>query len=100
MPARRRPQPRSPLNRAVKASRKALRQAEKRIPPDLRRQIERGMKDGQTRFDATVKDVPTRGNKATAPGEMARAPKRFSGLTKQCEGLARPRPTRSPSATL
>ncbi|TMG28513.1 MAG: hypothetical protein E6H97_04555 [Chloroflexi bacterium] len=43
----------------MKAGRKALRQAEKRIPPDLRRQIERGIKDGQERFDATVKDIPT-----------------------------------------
>ena len=99
MPARRRPQPRSPLNRAVKAGRKALRQAEKRIPPDLRRQIERGIKDGQKRFDATVKDVRTRVSKATAPGEIDRALKRFSGLSKQFEGLARTLSARAAAAT-
>ncbi len=99
MPARRRPTPRSPLNRAVKAGRKALRQAEKRIPPDLRRQIERGIKDGQKRFDATVKDVRTRVSKATAPGEIDRALKRFSGLSKQFEGLARTLTARAAAAT-
>ena len=87
------------MNRAVKAGRKALRQAEKRIPPDLRRQIERGIKDGQKRFDATVKDVRARVSKATAPGEIDRALKRFSGLSKQFEGLARTLTTRAAAAT-
>ena len=99
MPTRRRPTPRSPLNRAVKAGKKALRQAEKRIPPDLRRQIERGIKDGQKRFDATVKDVRSRVSKATAPGEIDRALKRFSGLSKQFEGLARTLTARAAAAT-
>jgi hypothetical protein len=83
----------------VKAGRKALRQAEKRIPPDLRRQIERGIKDGQKRFDATVKDVRARVSKATAPGEIDRALKRFSGLSKQFEGLARTLTARAAAAT-
>jgi len=83
----------------VKAGRTALRQAEKRIPPDLRRQIERGIKDGQKRFDATVKDVRARVNKATAPGEIDRALKRFSGLSKQVEGLARTLSKRAAAAT-
>jgi len=83
----------------VKAGRKALRQAEKRIPPDLRRQIERGIKDGQERFDATVKDIRARVNKATAPGELDRALKRFSGLSKQVEGLARTLSKRAATAT-
>jgi len=83
----------------VKAGRTALRQAEKRIPPDLRRQIERGIKDGQKRFDATVKDVRARVSKATAPGEIDRALKRFSGLSKQVEGLARTLSKRAAAAT-
>jgi hypothetical protein len=99
MPARRKAPPRSRLNQAVKAGRKAIRQAEKRIPPDLRRQIERGIKDGQTRFDATVKDIRARVSKATAPGEMERALKRFSGLSKQVEGLARKLTARAAAAT-
>src|SRR5882672_9564325 len=99
MPTRRRPTPRSPLNRAVKAGRKALRQAEKRIPPDLLRQIERGIKGGQKRFEATVKDVRSRVTKATAPGEIDRALKRFSGLSKQFEGLARTLSARAAAAT-
>jgi hypothetical protein len=99
MPARRRTSSRFPLNQAVKAGRKALRRAEKRIPPDLRRQIERGIKDGQKRFDATVKDIRARVSKATAPGEMDRALKRFSGLSKQVEGLARTLTARAAAAT-
>src|SRR5207302_166719 len=100
MPARRRTTPsRSRLNQAVKAGRKALRQAEKRIPPDVRRQIERGIKDGQKRFDATVNDIRARVNKATAPGEIDRALKRFSGLGKQVEGLARTLTKRAAAAT-
>lgn len=100
MPARRRTAPsRSRLNQAVKAGRKALRQAEKRIPPDVRRQIERGIKDGQKRFDATVNDIRARVNKATAPGEIDRALKRFSGLGKQVEGLARTLTKRAAAAT-
>jgi len=83
----------------MKAGRTALRQAEKRIPPDLRRQIERGIKDGQKRFDATVKDIRARVSKATAPGEIDRALKRFSGLSKQVEGLARTLSNRAAAAT-
>ena len=83
----------------MKAGRTALRQAEKRIPPDLRRQIERGIKDGQKRFDATVKDIRARVNRATAPGEIDRALKRFSGLSKQVEGLARTLSRRAAAAT-
>ena len=99
MPARKRAPSRSRLNQAVKAGRKALRQAEKRIPPDLRRQIERGIKDGQERFDATVKDIRARVKKATAPGELDRALNRFSGLSKQVEGLARTLSKRAATAT-
>ena len=96
MPTRRRTSSRSRLNQAVRAGRKALRSAEKRIPPDLRRQIERGIKDGQKRFDTAVKDIRARVDKATAPGEIDRAVKRFRT---QVEGLARMVTTRTTAAT-
>ncbi|HEV2217826.1 MAG TPA: hypothetical protein VGV88_09650 [Candidatus Dormibacteraeota bacterium] len=99
MPARRRTVPRSRLNQAVKAGRKALRQAEKRIPTDLRRQINRSIADGQKTFNAVLKDIRTRVSKATAPGEMDRALRRFGDLSKQVEGLARNLTARAASAT-
>src|ERR1051326_41190 len=99
MPARKRAPSRARLNRAVKAGRKALQQAERRIPPDLRRQIDRTIKDGQKRFDATVKEVRTRVSKATAPGEIERAVKRCGDLSKQVESLARQLTARTKSAT-
>lgn len=99
MPARRRPSSRSPLNEAVRAGRSALKKAEKRIPPDLRRHIERSITDGQKRFDAAVKEIRTRVTKATAPGEIDRALKRFGDLSKQVESLARDLTARAASAT-
>jgi len=76
-----------------------LKQAERRIPPDLRRQIDRTIKDGQKRFDATVKDVRARVSKATAPSEIERALKRFGDFSKQVEGMARQLTARTQSAT-
>src|SRR5260370_30904135 len=84
MPARRRPPSRSPLNQAVKAGRRALRQAEKRIPPDLRRQIERGIKDGKKRIDPTVKDLRPRVSEPTAPHAIHPPLTRF---TRICQPL-------------
>ena len=96
---RKRTQSRSRINQAVRAGKKALRSAEKRIPPDLRRQIDRSIKDGQKRFDAVVKDVRTRVSKANAPDEINRALKRFGDFSKQVEGLARSLTARTASAT-
>lgn len=96
---RKRAQSRSRINQAVRAGRKALRSAEKRIPPDLRRQIDRSIKDGQKRFDAVVKDVRSRVSKANAPEEINRALKRFGDFSKQVEGLARSLTARTQSAT-
>lgn len=96
---RKRTQSRSRINQAVRAGRKALLSAEKRIPPDLRRQIDRSIKDGQKRFDAVVKDVRSRVSKANAPEEINRALKRFGDFSKQVEGLARSLTARTQSAT-
>ena len=48
------------LNRAVKAGRSALRQAQRRLPPDVRKQIERTVKDGQKTIHTAIKQVETR----------------------------------------
>jgi len=72
MATRKRASPRSRLNRAVKAGRAALRSAEKRVPPDVRKQIDRSIKDGQKRLDAAVKDVRKRVNQAARQADLDR----------------------------
>ena len=75
------------IGQAVKAGRSALREAEKRIPPDVRRQLERTVKDGQVRFDKAVKDVRTRVTKAAGQADLDRARKRLEDLSKQVQGM-------------
>ena len=89
MPARKRTTSRSRLNRAVRAGRSALAQAQRRVPPDLRRQIDKSIKDGQRRFDSTVKDIRTRVNQAAKQADLNKALKRLDGLSKQVQQLAR-----------
>src|SRR5437660_1585814 len=48
------------LNRAVKAGRSYLREAERRLPPDVRRQIDRSIKDGQKTVHGDPGPVPAR----------------------------------------
>ena len=92
MPARKRTTSRSRLNRAVRAGRSALAQAQRRVPPDLRRQIDKSIKDGQRRFDSTVKDIRTRVNQAAKQADLNKALKRLDGLSKQVQQLAHVRP--------
>ena len=77
------------INQAVKAGRTALRQAEKRIPPDVRRQLEKTIRDGQVRFDKAVKDVRTRVTKAAGQADLDRARKNLEGLSKQVQDMVR-----------
>src|ERR1019366_6351971 len=65
------------LKRAVKAGRSALREAERRVPPDVRKQLERTIKDGQTRLD-----------RAARQADLDRAMKRLDGLSQQVRNLA------------
>ncbi len=71
------------------------------MPPDLRRQIDRSIKDGQRRFDSAVKDIRTRVNQAALQADLNRAMKRLDELSKQVQELARtvtsgpPRPPRT-----
>src|SRR5579859_1133794 len=99
MATRKRPAARSRLNRAVRAGRSALRSAEKRVPPDVRKQIDRSIKDGQKRFDAAVKDVRTRVNKAARQADLDKVMKRLDGLSKQVSQLARRVTTRPAAST-
>jgi len=81
------------LNRAVKAGRSYLREAERRLPPDVRRQIDRSIKDGQKTVEGAIKQLRT-ANQV----DLEKALKRLDGLSKQVQQLARSVSSR-PAAT-
>lgn len=77
------------VGRAVKAGRKALRQAESRVPTDLRKQIERTVKDGQKTVMSAIHQLETRVNRNARQVDVDKVLKRLEGLTKQVQELAR-----------
>ena len=106
MAARKRASTRSQLlKRAVKAGRSALRNAEKRVPPDLRKQIERSVEDGQKTVHAAIKRVQTKLDRTARQADLDKVLKRLEGLSKQVQEIARaaaaaatspPAPTKAP----
>jgi hypothetical protein len=84
------------LKRAVKAGRKALRSAEKRVPPDLRRQIERSVEDGQKTVHAAIKRVQSQLDRTARQADLDRVLKRLEGLSKRSRRLPVPRPRVQP----
>jgi len=88
------------LKRAVKAGRSYLRQAERRLPPDVRKQIDRSIKDGQKTFDGAVKQLRTRLDRTASQVDLEKALKRLDALTKQVQSMARSASSRpAPAAT-
>ena len=77
------------VGRAVTAGRKALRQAERRVPPDLRRQIERTVKDGQKTVISAIDELETRVRRSAKQADVDRVLKRLDKLAKQVQELAR-----------
>jgi peptidoglycan hydrolase CwlO-like protein len=77
------------LKRAVKAGRSYLRQAEKRLPPDVRKQIDRSIKDGQKTFEGALKQLRTRLDRTASQVDLEKALKRLDGLSKQVQAIAR-----------
>ena len=77
------------LNRAVKAGRSYLRQAQRRIPPDVRKQIDQGIKDGQKAVERAVKELRSRLDRTASQVDLEKAMKRLDALTKQVQQLAR-----------
>jgi hypothetical protein len=100
MAKRKRTTSRSRIDRAVKAGRTALRRAEKRIPPDVRRQLERTIRDGQVAFDKAVKDVRARVTKAAGQPDLDRARKNLESLSKQVQDMVRTFAQRSRGAAM
>ena len=89
MAARKRASTRSKLlKRAVKAGRSALREAERRVPPDLRKQLERTIQDGQKTIHTAIKQLQTRLDRTARQADLDRAMKRLDGLSKQVRNLA------------
>jgi polyhydroxyalkanoate synthesis regulator phasin len=89
MAARKRASARSKLlKRAVKAGRSAIREANKRMPPDMRRQIERTVQDGQKTFHTAIKQVQTRLDRTARQADLDRAMKRLDELSKQVRKMA------------
>jgi hypothetical protein len=76
------------LNRAVKAGRSALRQAQRRLPPDVRKQIERTVKDGQKTIHAAIKQVESRLDRTARQADLEKAMKRLDELSKQVRNMA------------
>ena len=77
------------VGRAVSAGRRALREAEKRVPPDLRRQAERRIKDADKTARAAIKALQTQVNRASTRTDVNSVLKRIDGLTKQARQVIR-----------
>ena len=89
MAARKRASTRSKLlKRAVKAGRSALREAQRRVPPDVRKQIERTVEEGQKTMHTAIKQVQARLDRTARQADLDRAMKRLEALTKQVRNLA------------
>ena len=89
MAARKRASTQSKLiNRAVKVGRSALRQAQRRLPPDVRKQIERAVKDGQKTIHTAIKQVESRLDRTARQADLEKAMNRLDALSKQVRNMA------------
>lgn len=78
----------SMVDRAVNAGRVALREAEKRVPPDLRRLVQRRLKDADKTARAAIKQLQAQAKKASTRADVNTVLKRIDGLTKQARQIA------------
>src|SRR6202049_2640663 len=76
------------VDRAVRVGRKALREAESRVPPDVRRQLERSIKDGQKTLKAAIDQLQVQVRRTAKQADVDKALKRLEGLSKQVQKLA------------
>src|SRR5215472_1451604 len=96
------------IDRAVSAGRRALREAEKRVPPDLRRQLQRQLKDADKMARAAISQLQIQARKASTRADVNSVLRRIDGLTKQARQIAlgasartssKPAAKRKPAAT-
>src|SRR6202162_2851498 len=76
------------VGRAVSAGRKALREAESRVPPDVRRQLERSIKDGQKTPKTAINQLQVQVRRTAKQADVDKALKRLEGLSRQVQKLA------------
>ena len=77
------------VGRAVKAGRQALREAEKRVPPDLRRQVQRSLNDAEKAARSAIKQLQAQAKKASTRADVNTVLKRIDALTKQARQAVR-----------
>ena len=83
------------VGRAVSAGRRALREAESRIPPDLRRRLDRSLKDADKTARAAIKQLQAQVKRASTRADVNNLLKRIDGLTRQARQIARGGPGRA-----
>ncbi len=76
------------VGRAVRAGRNALREAESRVPPDLRRQLERTVKDGQKTLKAAIDQLQAQVRSRAKQADVDKVLKRLDTLSKQVQQMA------------
>ncbi|MGH7760315.1 MAG: hypothetical protein ACREOY_02710 [Candidatus Dormibacteraceae bacterium] len=77
------------VDRAVSAGRNALREAESRVPSDVRRQFERSIKDGQKTLKAAMDQLQVQVRRTARQADVEKALKRLEGLSKEVQRMAR-----------
>src|SRR5256885_11930289 len=77
------------VGRAVSAGRRALKEAESRVPPDLRRQVERRLKEADKNARTAIKVLQTQVKRASTRADVNAVLKRIAGLAKQARQIAR-----------
>src|SRR5260221_12330199 len=77
------------VGRAVRVGRKALREAENRVPKDVRRQLERSIKDGQKTLKTAINQLQVQVRRTAKQADVEKALKRLEGLSKQVQQIAR-----------
>lgn len=76
------------VGRAVTAGRKALKEAESRVPADLRKQVERRVRDANKTVQAAIREAQTQVRRASTRADVNSFLKRLDGLTRQAKQLA------------
>lgn len=76
------------VDRAVRVGRRALKEAESRVPADLRRQVDRRLKDADKTARAAIKQLQAQVQRASTRADVNTVLKRIDSLTKQARQIA------------
>ena len=75
------------VGQARKAAEGAVKDLQKRLPPDLVKQIERSLERGQKALDGSLKQVQARLNRTASQTDVDRLTRRIDDLTRQVNRL-------------